>query len=124
MAKKKVRRKKKSTRGSGSSSKAERIRQYDIDHPGQSVKEVVEALSSIGVTPPDVYNVRARSSGGKKKKRRKAKRGRPAGTASSSPTGADGRSIEAAANLIKSAGGVAKAKAALATAERVAKALQ
>lgn len=127
MAKKRKKRSKKTSKrtkragrpkaGSGVN-KSQAIRDYLSANPGAKPKDVAAALTAKGidVAPAFVSVVKSKSRGGKRRRGKKTAAG-PRKAASSAALTVD--QLVAAKKFIDSAGGVARAKAAIEAVERV-----
>lgn len=102
--------------------RSEVIRQYLAEHPDEGPSEVAQALKRHKVTPHLVSNVKSKMNKGSSPRRKKvAKRSAP----SVAPTGTDEfANVVAAAQLIKTCGGLEQAQQALKAAGKVADLLQ
>ncbi len=121
MAKKKTI-KRKTAKRSGGPNKAAAVRDYVNVNPRASNDQVVAALEGqgISVTPNYVSVVKSQDRARSRTGGTKTKRGRTG--ANSAGVGLD--EVKQAASLIRSCGGIEKAKAAIAAAEDVARALE
>ena len=105
--------------------KSQKVRDYLAEHPDAGPTAVAKALKRHGVSVALVSAIKGKSKIGRRK-RRKAKaakrsaRSRKFATAGTSAV----EPVVAAARLIRDCGGVAEARAALNTADKVAAALQ
>jgi hypothetical protein len=105
--------------------KSQRVRDYLAQHPDAGPTAVARALKRFKISVALVSAIKARNSATSNKKRKAKVKSRSAGGRRGRPPGSqEYAAIVAAAELIRSCGGIDEAKSALETAGRVASALE